>query len=148
MKAQKTSLPCFLILCFSASCTPSSDVHREEGKVFHASIPDSGVGGLYFGLYDDQEYQICSSGGIDQTCYTGKYMLNNDTLTLLNLSPEIPLQSNKLLIKRFAAPQNSDLDLGEVLQLDKQNIPLKNATEFYFAIRMDSLETIRNIVEK
>jgi hypothetical protein len=67
----------FIVLfCLLFSCFPSSDKHRESGKVFHASIPNSGaVGGLYFALYNDQQYQICSTGGIGQTCYTGDYVI-------------------------------------------------------------------------
>jgi len=125
------------------SCFSFSDVHREEGKLFHASIPNSGaVGGLYFGLYNDQQYQLCSTGGIGQTCYTGKYTLNNDTITLFDLSNQIHLKSNKLLIKRYLQPKNSDL--GEVVQLDGANNQLQSKTDIYFVIRLDSLQTTAN----
>lgn len=133
-----------LFIVFSlGSCFPSGDVHREEGKIFHACIPNSGaVGGLYFGLYNDQQYQICSTGGVGQNCYTGKYVLNNDTLTLLGLSSAIHLKSNKLLIKPYSQPINSDL--GEVVQLDEKNHPLQGKMNTYFVVRMDSLPTTAN----
>lgn len=126
------------------SCfTFSSDEHREEGKIFHACIPDSGaVGGLYFGLYNDQRYQICSTGGIGQTCYTGKYLLNNDTLTLVDLDRDIHLKSNKFLIKRYLQPRNCNL--GEVVQLEENNEQLQNEIDTYFVIRVDSLLTTAN----
>jgi len=135
--------PFIFLSCFSFSCFPSSDVHREQGKVFHACIPNNGaVGGLYFGLYNDHQYQICSTGVVAQTCYTGKYTLSNDTLTLLDLSSEIHLKSKKLLIKRYLQPKDSDL--GEVVQLDGENNQLQSKTDTYFVIRLDSLQTTAN----
>src|SRR5689334_17528612 len=94
-----------ILMAFPVSClVPSSDVHREEGKIFHACIPNNGaVGGLYFGLYEDHTYQICSVGGVGQDCYEGKFLLNKDTLILLDLSKQIYLKSNKFLISRYPA---------------------------------------------
>jgi hypothetical protein len=60
----------------------------------------------------------------------------------MNLSNDIHLQSNKLLIKRYLQPKNSDL--GEVVQLDASNNQLPNKTNTYFVIRVDSLLTTAN----
>ena len=135
-----TPLINFIFCCTLFSCFPSGDVHREEGKVFHASIPSGPVGGLYFGLYGDQEYQICAVGGIGQTCYAGKYQINKDTLTLLDLNSEIPLKSNRLLIKRYEEPKYGAF--GEVIQLDKQNELIIGGNEMQFLIRMDSINLV------
>jgi hypothetical protein len=132
----------FLLLVSISSCIPSGDVHREEGKIFHASIPSSGaVGGLYFALYNDDTYQVCSIGGIGQKCYEGQYTLHQDTLVLMNLSKEIHLKSNRLLISRYPAEQNGSL--GEVTQLDLSNHKIVGTNETHFVIRMDSLTKLR-----
>ena len=125
-----------------SSCLPASDLHKEEDKIFHACIPDGGaVGGLYFGLYKDHTYQICSTGGIGQDCYEGKYLLNQDTLILIDLDKEIHLKSNKLLISRYHEERYGNL--GEVSQLDSLNHKIIGNTEIYFVIRIDSLENFR-----
>jgi hypothetical protein len=127
-----------LLLVFINSCLPSDDDHREDGKVFHASIPGSGaIGGLYFGLYNDHTYQICSTGGIGQDCYEGQFTLNQDTLVLMNLSKYIYLKSNRMLISRYPSEQNGSF--GEVTQLDSLNHKILGTNEIHFLIRMDSL---------
>jgi hypothetical protein len=132
-----------LVIFLFGSCLSPGDVHREEGKIFHASISGSGsVGGLYFGLYKDHKYQICSTGGIGQDCYNGEYRLNNDTLTLLNLDNQIHLKSNKLLISHYNQV-NAEGNLGEVFQLDSNNNKITGKLETYFVIRLDSLSNYR-----
>ncbi len=44
---------------------------------------------------------ICSSGGIGEDCYTGEYLLNHDTIILMDLNEKTPLKSNRLIILRY-----------------------------------------------
>lgn len=144
-----------------SSCTSSSDTFREEGEIFHAAPPTNSVAGeLYFGLYKDNTYQICNSGGLGQDCYSGKFKLNKDTLILLELNKNIPLKSNKLLIIRYTKQDSSywkwkysnnpnswqalksdDIikSSGDVFQLDLNNRLMNNLQDDYFVIQLDSL---------
>lgn len=146
------------------SCS-HSDKHREEGKIFHAGPSSGGIGALYFGLYNDNKYQICNSGGLGQDCYSGNFILNKDTLTLIKLTKEVPLKSNKLILIRYAEQDSSFwkwkyaksigvstwLDFkwrdsamggsGDVYQLNERNERMKD--ELQFVIRLDSLKNYR-----
>lgn len=136
-----------------SSCSSSSDKHREEGKIFHAAPMSGGIGSLYFGLYDDQTYQICNSGGLGQNCYSAKFNLQNDTLTLLGLNKDIPLNSNRLLIIKYNEQdsnswqdlkrQDTANSLGDVYQLDSKNKLLDGKYEEHFVIRLDNLKNYR-----
>jgi hypothetical protein len=143
-----------------SSCSTSE--HREQGKIFHAGPSSGGIGSLYFALYDDKTYQICNSGGVGQDCYSGKFSLIGDTLTLIDLDNAIPLKSEKLLILRYAEQDSTywkwkyeksigiwtwehlqwrDLaigGIGDVYQLNDKNELMKD--ECYFIIRLDSLK--------
>jgi hypothetical protein len=156
-----------IILSFTISldACSHSDKHREAEKIFHAGPSSGGIGALYFALYTDKTYQICSSGGIGQDCYSGNFNLKRDTLTLIELNKEISLKSNKLLIIRYAEQDSSfwnwkytksigvstwqdfkrrDLSLGgtgDVYQLNDRNELMKD--ESHFIIRLDSLKYYR-----
>ena len=133
----------FLMPLFINSCFPPSDNNRANGKIFHAYVPNGdAVGGLYFALFNDGTYEICSTGGFGQACNSGNYTLRNDTLTLMNLSKDVGLKFNKFFILHYPKP-NGRGDVGAVFQLDsninkalKQNVP-------YFVVSIDSLKKSR-----
>lgn len=156
-----------IILIYSilfTSCS-NSDKHREEGKIFHAGPSANGIGSLYFALYDDDTYQICNSGGVGQDCYTGNFNLSKDTLTLFELNKEVPVKSNRLIIKRYFEQDSTfwkwkyaksigtstwvdfkwrDSALGgtgNVYQLNDKSELMKD--EAHFIIRLDSLKNYR-----
>ncbi len=158
MKLYNSILTLALII---SSCS-SSSTHRESGKIFHAGPPTGGIGALYFGLYKDGTYQICNSGGLGQDCYSGDFKLNKDTLTLLDLNKNVPLQSNRLLILRYKDLdsnywkwkykdnpngwqrlqwQDTVLATGDVYQLDSNNDLMNGKTDDYFLIRLDDLKS-------
>ena len=105
---------------------------------------------------------ICNSGGIGESCYTGEYLLNGDTITLKNLDKEIPLKSNRLLILRYNKQdstfwkfkydnplltwqewkrRDSIMDnSGDVYELDMNNKIIKDKNNSHFVIRLDSLK--------
>jgi hypothetical protein len=153
-----------LILSFTisfGSCS-HSDKSREDGKIFHAAPSTGGIGSLYFALFNDKTYQICNSGGIGQLSYSGNFILKKDTLTLIALDKEIPVNSNRFLIKRYADQDSSFWNwkyskamasftwqylklrdtvtgnTGDVYQLNDNNELMKDAT--HFVIRLDSLK--------
>jgi hypothetical protein len=133
----KKSIIYFLLSFFLHSCLSESDKTRVEGEVFGATVPGGAVGGLYFRLYNDSTYQICSTGGIGQNCFSGQYLLRDDTLIFVNLNKSIHLKS-KLIIARDI--KYSDWDsLGQVFQLDSLNNKITGSTENTFIIFMDSL---------
>jgi hypothetical protein len=153
------------LVLVTGSCTSSSDTFREEGEIFHAAPPTHSVAGeLYFGLYNDNTYEICNNGGLGQDCYCGKFKLDRDTLTLLDLDRNVPLKSNKLFILRYAEQDSmywkrkyrnnpsswQDVKwhdtingLGAVYQLDNNNRLLNDTKDDYFLIRLDSLKNYR-----
>jgi hypothetical protein len=161
-----------LILIIS-SCSSSSDTHREHGKIFHAGPMSGGISALYFGLYDDNTYQICNSGGLGQDCYSDKFNLHKDTLTLLDLNKDIPLKSNRLIIRRYSTQDStywewkysrqykeytSDKTLGKWVwqeykrsdmalgQGDVYQLDTNNIvlkSEYHFIIQFDSLKNYR-----
>jgi len=166
MRASQISLLLLLsfVMALSACLTFTSDeIRGDEGKVFHAGPSTPGIGSLYFGLYSDKTYQICSSGGIGQSCYSGNYELNKDTLTLKNLNKDIHLNSSRFLIKRYSEQDSTYWKwkyreynnvhtwseykwedsviggTGDVYQLNKQNETMKD--DIHFIIRLDSLKT-------
>jgi hypothetical protein len=163
MTSTKLYISILIIALMLSSCF-SSDTHREEGKIFHAGPMSGGIGALYFGLYNDNTYQICNSGGIGQTCYSGKFKLDKDTLILLDLNKNVPLKSDKLLIVRYndqdsnywkwkysrvpnswqhLKRQDSINGLGDVYQLDKNNKLMNDQHDEHFIIRLDNLKNYR-----
>ena len=133
----------FLISFFFNSCIPPSDSNRENGKIFHAYVPSGGaVGGLYFALFNDHTYEICGTGGLGQNCYSGNYILRNDTLTMIDLNKDIGLRSNKFLISHYSTP-NGRGDLGVVFQLNPNTNQTLEKNETYFVVTIDSLKNSR-----
>ena len=100
---------------------------------------EGAVGGLYFGLYNDNTYQICATGGLGETCHEGNYLLKEDTLVLLNLEESYTLQSHRFLIEHFEV-KNREGNSGEVFQLDKMNKKMTGKSDIRFVVRMDQLE--------
>ena len=170
-----TRHPSFVLIIslIISSCSTFTDSHREEGKIFHAAPMSGGIGALYFGLYNNNKYQICNSGGLGQFCYSGEFKLSRDTLTLLALNKEIPLKSNKLLILRYTEQdstywewkyskqykdfssdrklgrwiwrdfQGGDLALGEGDVYQLDTNGIRIRSEYHFIIRFDSLKNYR-----
>jgi len=132
----------FIVL---SSCHHTGDTHRQENKIFHA-VMSREMGDLYFGLYKDSTYQICARGRIAQDCFSGKYDLKGDTLTLLNLSPDVNLKYNRLLIVRYGQalrPNDSTNGPGNVFLVDNDNKVLSDSSENRFVIKTDSLKYFR-----
>jgi hypothetical protein len=153
-----------ILVLIISSCSSSSDTHREYGKIFHAAPMSGGIGALYFGLYDDNTYQICNSGGLGQECYADKFKLDKDTLILLNLNKDIPLKSNRLLVVRYAEQdsnywkqkyidnpntweelkqKDTTNGIGDVYQLNNNNKLFSETRDIHFIIKLDSLKNYR-----
>jgi len=161
---------CLAIVLLIGSCTSSPGSHRENAKIFHAAPMSGGIGALYFGLYNDNTYQICNSSGLGQDCYSGKFKLDKDTLTLLDLNRDVPLRSNKLIIVRYNKQdstywewkysrqyesfssdrtlgkwkwqefKNADMVLGEGNVYQLAPNGIPIKDEYYFIIQLDSLK--------
>lgn len=147
----------FIPLFFSCNSNPNFE---EQDKIFHASGASGGIGGIYFALYKNHQYQICESGGLGETCCSGNYILAGDTIKLFNLSNKCYIKNTRLLICRYNQQDSSywqwkypkhlkdwadmkkhDLNLdnsGDVYQIDNNNKLVLDPT-YYFVIRLDSL---------
>ena len=163
---------CFGILLGISSCT-TSPPFNEKDKIFHGAPESMGIGGLSFGLYKDHRYLIINSGGIAAFKYSGLYTLKGDTIVFNNLSKDVPIESNRLLILRYDQQDStywewkysriykeriSDPTLGKwsweqfkwgdsVLgQGDVYQLDSNNLpinTAYHFLIRLDSLQNYR-----
>ena len=91
---------CIGILLEFSSCITSQPL-REQDKIFHGAPESMGIGGLSFGLYKDNKYLVVNSGGIGSFEYSGLYTVNEDTIVLNNLSKDVPMESNRLVIFRY-----------------------------------------------
>jgi hypothetical protein len=148
-----------LILILS-SCKELSD----EDELFHVSQLDSNLGGIYFGLYKGNKYKFCDGDFMDPGCYTGDYILSDDTIILQDLKKHKGIPTNRFLIRRYSQmdstywqwkypddkadwryKQDSDSlrgSEGDVFPFDgKAEIVFDENT--YFVIRLDSLKKIR-----
>ena len=136
------------------------DEPNERDKVFHAGPAESGLGVIYFGLYNDGRYQFCDGDFMDPGCYTGEYQLSGDTITLLDLKKHNGLVTNRFLICRYAQmdstywfwknPEIAGLRngfpnqdtvagaTGDIWPLDSLGKPILS-TSNYWVIRFDKL---------
>ena len=163
MTPTKFNLYFLAIILILSSCT-SPDNRSKERTIFHADPMQGGISTLYLDLYEDHTYQICNGVKIEGDCHTGKFTLDKDTLTLLNLDNKIPLLSNKLLIVQYAAKDSTywkwkysgnpnpwqdlqQLDttmaVGDLYQLDRNNKLINDKNVQQFTITLDSLKNKR-----
>src|SRR5438309_2258217 len=154
----------FLAIIFNLSSCTSQNDHREERTIFHAAPMQGGISTLYLDLYEDHTYQICNGVGNREYCLSGKFILDKDTLTLLNLDKKIPLLSNKLLIVQYTGKDSNywkwkysgslngwqdlqQLDttmaVGDLYQLDRNNKLMNDRNVQQFTITIDSLKNNR-----
>ncbi len=160
MTSSKLSFYFLTITFILLSCTSSYN-HREDRAIFHAAPMQGGISTLYLDLYEDHTYQICNGVGNKEDCHSGKFILNKDTLTLLNLDKAVPIISNKLLIIQYAEKDSNywkwkysgnpnpwqdfqQLDttmaVGDIYQLDRNNKLMHGRNIQQFTITLDSLK--------
>lgn len=118
-------------------------------------------GSFEFSLYNNHTYEVCTTGDVETHCYSGTYSLKGDTLVLEDLSKDVPLYTNRLLIVRYSQQDSmywkwkypnrvqawQDLKeedlivngLGDVYELDDQNEPVRELSNVRFTIREDRL---------
>jgi hypothetical protein len=154
----------FLISIFYLLSCTSKPEFNEKDKIFHGGPASGGIGGIYFALYKGYKYQLCESGGIGETCYSGDFTLSGDTIVLQNLSNDCYLKNNRLLICKYNEKDSTywqwkyprhimdwrsmkEQDIlmgneGDVHQLNAQNELILDPT-YYFVIKMDSLKNYR-----
>ena len=142
------------------SCFLYDRPNEKYNTIFHAGPSDGGIASLYFVLYSNNKYKICASGGIGETCETGSFILNNDTITFQNFNSKIPIKYPRLIIFRYNNQDSSYwkwkcsenkvatwqdfkwMDsafggTGDVYQINKDGIVAKE--EDHFVIRYDKL---------
>ncbi len=145
------------------SCKAQIKVN-EKDKIFHAGPVNSGLGGIYFGLFKGNKYEFCDGDFMDAGCYAGLYNLSGDTIILHDLRKHKGIPTNKFLIRRYTdmdssywawkypeqkidwqiLRQNDSLigSTGDVFPLDEMN-NIKFDRNNYFLIRADSLKNNR-----
>jgi hypothetical protein len=173
MKSNRFSRCCCLIILLEVSSCITSPPFNENEKIFHGAPESMGIGGLSFGLYKDHRYLIRNSGGLGAFEYSGLYTINGDTIVFNNLSKDVPVESNRLVIFRYEQQDStywewkysriynerkSDPKLGKWLweqfksgdsvlgQGDVYQLDKNNLpikTAFHFLIRLDSLRNYR-----
>lgn len=157
--ALRQTLVLVLSLTVWSSCTTNPTI-KEEYKIFHAGPVDSGLSGIYFGLYQGNKYQFCDGDFMDWGCYTGFYSISGDTITLKDLKQREGIPTNRFIIRRYSKMDSSywqwkypehqnewrrmqEADssmsaIGDVFPLDSAGKIIMNKNH-YFLIRLDEL---------
>lgn len=142
------------------SCRPNIQL-KEEDKLFHAGPNISSFGGTFFGLYKNNIYEFCDGDFMDPGCYTGKYTVDGNVITLLDLKLNDHVKYNRYIIYRYSEQdstywlnkypkasinwknlQQDDIKSGsegDIYTLDERNTPMTEV-DYYHVIRYDKLK--------
>ncbi|MCD1117814.1 hypothetical protein [Chryseobacterium turcicum] len=157
MRILKFKILFVILALYFISCEPKL---TDKNKIFHAGPNESGFGGTFFSLYKDNYYEFCDGDFMNHGCYSGKYKLNGDTLTLEDLKLNDNVKNNRFIIYRLSEQdslyyknkypkasnwkESKESDSlrgfqGDIYELDKNNVPRTNVN-YWYVIRLDKLK--------